>query len=69
MVFTQLNPDNPEKRFTFELQADDNDAFKVDACQPRIHPRKLDDLLDRVNQTNDLGAFVRGMRRAFVEAL
>ena len=64
-----MNPENPLQKFSFSLCADEQDEYQMESCEPIIHPRTLDQLLEQLNDSDDMSAFVRGMRQAFLETL
>jgi len=63
IVFTRVDEASPEREFSFTVQADEEGAFTLVACEPAVA-----DAADRVaalNEDQDFGRFVRGMRRTF----
>ena len=70
--FTQLDPDNPERKFSFELDAtNDEETWSVVELDPpgMISEDLLEQLLVPLNETNDMISFVQGMRNSFLERL
>ena len=66
--FLQLDPNNPERKFIFELEAEEN--WNIPVCDPPLPETVLDKLLVELEENEkDMMPFVRGMRRAFVETL
>jgi len=61
-TFNNLDARDPLREFWFDLEVV-NDRYKVTACEPELPG--TDSLLKQLNETNDLGAFVRATRRAF----
>jgi len=64
-TFTQLDAGEPSRTFFFQLKVNDDEVYEVDNCQPAIPTSTLMRMTDGLNQTDDLSAFVRGMRNAF----
>ncbi|ETV97773.1 hypothetical protein H310_09126 [Aphanomyces invadans] len=63
-VFTHIDPNAPRREFSFSLRVrPDNDLFAVDSSSPAIP--SLGNLVEQLNSTGDLSAFVRAMRRQF----
>jgi glucan-binding YG repeat protein len=64
--FTQLDPTQPKRQFSFLLQVDDvDDQYIVDVCDPPIPEHILNELLSDLNADDDMLPFVIGMRHAF----
>lgn len=63
VVFTQLDPDAPERRFTFTVLVTDKDVYEVTECTPPVPA--LEGLVSQLNASNDFSGFVQMMRRAF----
>jgi len=70
--FTQLDSENPDKKYSFELEATGYDErWAVVELDPPgcIAVETMEELLEPFNKTNDMMPFVRGMRRAFLETI
>jgi hypothetical protein len=65
--FSQLDPKNPNRKFSFDLEADE--TYNISECEPPLDTFFLDELLRELNvdETNDMIPLVQGMRRAFLE--
>ncbi|CAL1539218.1 unnamed protein product [Lymnaea stagnalis] len=63
-VFTQIDVNKPESCCFFLLKIDESRKYIVGDCQPKV--RDIDQLLERLNSTNNLRAFVHAMRKRFV---
>lgn len=66
--FTQIDPNDPSKKFWFQLEPTDN-SWIVPVCEPQLDTQVVDNLLKRFVDTDDMIIFVRGMRKAFMENL
>jgi hypothetical protein len=64
--FTMLDPRDPHKNFSFELEAT-NDVWSVQECD--LDGDTVNSLVGHLNETDDMLAFVRGMRRAFLKQI
>ena len=64
--FTQIDPNEPTKKFSFVLGANEFDIYNVDECSPPIDEALLMGLLYDLNAEDDLGQFIMKMRLAFV---
>ncbi|OQS01074.1 hypothetical protein THRCLA_05777 [Thraustotheca clavata] len=63
-IFTQLDPNNPNREFSFSLRIEDNpDVFLVENCVPEVSD--VNELLDQLNKTGNISTFVRAMRLRF----
>ena len=66
--FTQLDPANPYQKYSFCLEATDDELWSVVDCQPPVLAYEtVHELVAPLNDTNDMMSFVRGMRRAFLQ--
>ena len=66
--FTQLDAGDPKRCFSFVLTANSEDTYEVDECGD-LDQQVLKDLLEKLNETDDLSAFMLGMRKAFSRAV
>ncbi|KAI2504272.1 Chromosome segregation protein Spc25 [Fragilaria crotonensis] len=62
--FTQLDAGDPKRCFSFVLTANADDVYEVDECRD-LDEDTLDRLVKQLNESDDLSAFMLGMRRAF----
>jgi hypothetical protein len=67
--FTELDPNDPSRQFAFLLDADLDEAYDIQECDPPLDPRTLEAISDRFNESDDMSEFIRGMRRAFQDTL
>jgi hypothetical protein len=67
-AFTQLDEKDPNKRFSFCLFINQDDAHEVQACDPPLDPAVLA-MLVKFADDEEMLFFVRGMRRAFLDTL
>lgn len=63
LVFKYIDANAPEREFAFAVRLRDA-MYEVVECEPAL--REMDGLLRECNRSNDFGAFVRGVRKAFV---
>jgi hypothetical protein len=61
--FSQLDPADPSRQFSFVLQVDELDRYDVCDCEPSIDATILMDVTNHLNQTDDMGYLVRKMRK------
>lgn len=67
-VYTNVCEREWEREAWFELDTSERE-YKVRETLPKIEREGIDRVLDRLNETRDLAAFLKGMRELFVEAL
>jgi len=70
--FTELNPIDPSRKFSFVLDVNDEEKYDIVDCDPNIDVKILVDILEELNRTDlaaDMSMLVRRMRRAFKEVL
>jgi len=71
--FTQLDPQDPDRVFTFCLNVTQDDLYEVEDCSPRLNSTVVMELVDELNAalspSDGISEFIRGMRRAFKQAL
>lgn len=67
-VYTCVDERDWEREAWFELVTDARD-YDVRSCRPRLEREKVERVLDRVNETRELAALLKGMRELFVEAM
>jgi hypothetical protein len=74
LVFTQIDPNDPDAPFAFDLTTNDANEYVIANCQPPLDEESVEELVSRLNDEDDEGLleFVRDMRHlfksAFVEA-
>jgi len=68
-IFTLIDPQHPSKQFFFLMFVDDADQYQLVDCQPTLESSLCNKLMTNLNQDNDIGRFVVGMRRAFKQTL
>lgn len=63
MVFTAVNPANPDAKHTLRMFVNDDGDYIMDSCAPALP--MLNTIAAELNETNDFGGFVRQVRTAF----
>ena len=61
--FTQVDPDNHGRVFSFSIHVDEADRYNIIDCTPQVAGTAQ--LLAALNSSNDFSEFVRGMRCKF----
>jgi Chromosome segregation protein Spc25 len=70
VVFTQINPTDPEQQYSFCLATTDDDEYCiVDVGPPIVPEATVDAVVAPLNQTSDMRSLVCGMRQAFLDHL
>jgi Chromosome segregation protein Spc25 len=70
VVFTQINPTDPDLQYSFCLATSDDDEYCIVDVDPPVVPEAtIDALVAPLNQTSDMKSLVCGMRQAFLEHL
>ena len=67
--FTQLDPNDPNKVFSFLLCVTDGDRYEVEGCCPDLKAEIILRLVEDLNRNDDFAACIKNMRRAFKESL
>lgn len=67
--FSQLDPNDPGRQFSFVLQVDDEDRYEIANCLPSVDAGILSEISDKLNDTDDMSYLARKMRRVFAETL
>jgi len=67
LIFTNIDPADPMRQFSFHVFVDGGDKYHVQSCEPLV--QGLDSLVDALNAKNDFGAFVHSMRKGFKAGL
>ncbi|KAK0058000.1 kinetochore protein Spc25 [Biomphalaria pfeifferi] len=65
-VFTLIDVNKPDSCYFFSLKVDSLKKYIVADCQPEI--KDMDHLVEKLNSTNNLKAFVHAVRRRFVSS-
>lgn len=66
LIFTQIDPLHPERRFTFDVGiAGETEAYVISNVEPPVPG--VEALIAALNAEGDFGHFTREMRRRFVE--
>jgi hypothetical protein len=64
-IFTQIDPCEPEKQFSFQMLVDANDKYQLVDSSPAIDRTICDSYLDTLNDDNNISRFVVKMRQEF----
>ena len=70
--FTKIDPQNPDKPYTFALILDrETDRYEILDCNPTLHSKDIDTVVSVLNDDKDngLNGCVVSMRRLFKETL
>ncbi|KAF2645876.1 hypothetical protein P280DRAFT_503910 [Massarina eburnea CBS 473.64] len=67
-VYTNVCEREWDREAWFELDTTERD-YKVEDARPKLERDEVDRVLERLNETRDLAAFLKGMRELFVEQL
>ncbi|GAP88993.2 putative kinetochore protein spc25 [Rosellinia necatrix] len=67
-VYTHVDERDWEREAWFELNTAARD-YDIRHCRPKIERDKIDRVLERVNESRELPALLKGMRELFVEAM
>lgn len=67
-VYTCVDEKDWSREAWFELVTEARD-YDVRSCRPRLDREKVEKVLERVNETRELAALLKGMRELFVEAM
>jgi len=67
--FTELDPVDPSRKFSFVLDINDEEKYDIVDCDPNVDVNVLVDILKELNGSDraDMSMLVRRMRRAFKE--
>lgn len=65
-VFTLIDEKDWHREFWFEVSLNKRD-YEVLACWPSLEKDAINGLLDTLNESRDLGPFLKGMRDLFVK--
>lgn len=63
--FTELDPVDPSRKFSFVLDINDEEKYDIVDCDPNIDVKTLVDILEELNGTDraDMSMLVRRMRK------
>jgi kinetochore protein Spc25 len=67
-VYTNVCEREWDREAWFELDTSERE-YNVSEYRPKVESEEVERVLDRLNETRDLAAFLKGMRELFVEAL
>lgn len=67
-VYTHVDERDWEREAWFELNTAARD-YDIKHCRPKLEREKIDRVLERVNESRELPALLKGMRELFVEAM
>ncbi|KAI1817106.1 chromosome segregation protein Spc25-domain-containing protein [Poronia punctata] len=67
-VYTHIDERDWEREAWFELNTAARD-YEIKHCRPKLEREKVERVLERVNETRELPALLKGMRELFVEAM
>ncbi|XP_022240386.1 kinetochore protein Spc25-like [Limulus polyphemus] len=62
-IFTSIDPNDAERKFTFALKVNERNLFEVPGCDPQVPG--LSELVEDLNRNNNLLEFVYVMRQRF----
>jgi hypothetical protein len=52
--FTELDPKDPSRQFSFLLDADLDEAYDIQECDPPLDPRTQEAIADRFNESSSV---------------
>ena len=67
-VYSNMDERAWDREAWFELDTSDRE-YKVLQCRPSIDTEEVERVVDKLNETRDLGLFLKGMRELFVRNL
>ena len=67
-VFTHVEERDWNREYWFELSTMRPD-YEVTDCNPQLDKERIDICVDRLNESRDVGCFLKDMRELFVESL
>ena len=67
--FTEIDPDDPSRIFSFVLIVNDEEKYDITNCNPKVNAIDLIDILDELNESGgeDISILARRMRKFFLE--
>ncbi|KAI3327967.1 chromosome segregation protein Spc25-domain-containing protein [Xylariaceae sp. AK1471] len=66
-IYTHVDERDWEREAWFELNTASRD-YEIKHCRPKLEREKIERVLERVNESRELPALLKGMRELFVEA-
>lgn len=66
-IYTNVDEREWEREAWFAVDTSDRD-YKVTDMRPKVEREEVDRMVERLNESRDLGSFLKGMRELFVEA-
>ena len=67
-VFSNLDERHWDKEAWFELDTEKKE-YMVAGCRPKVEEGEVEACVERLNESRDLGAFLRGMREILVRGI
>lgn len=67
-IFTHLDEKNWEREASFDLDMAKSD-YRVVSVKPKMEVERIERCVEKLNETRDLGPFLKGMREALATAL
>ncbi len=67
-IFTHLDERDWTREAWFELNTARRD-YEVIGCKPKLESERVERVVEKINETRELGVLLKGMRELFVEAL
>jgi len=67
-VFCCVDEREWEREAWFELDTEKRE-YRVTYCRPKVEEGEVESVVDRLNETRDLGQFLKGMREVFVRTM
>ena len=67
-IFSNLDERDWEREAWFELDTERRE-YRVTICRPEVEEGDVDNCLERLNESRDLGEFLRAMRELFVKSI
>ena len=67
-IFTHIDERDWEREAWFELCTEKRD-YEILDCGPTLEPERIEQCADRLNETRDLGRFLKGIRELFIDAM
>jgi len=64
-VFTQVDPAQPDRPFYFLIYVDDSNMYRLVETCPALDAGVCAQLLATLNDSNEIGLFVAGIRNLF----
>lgn len=67
-IYTHIDEKHWEREASFEVVTSARD-YDVKHCRPKLEREKVEQVLDKVNQTRELVVLLKGMRELFAEVM